>query len=78
MEPETADRRPLQAKLAPERTLHDRLIVIDQKDAFVLTQSFNALAARSPASLVKSDAETAALKVASYEAIWSAAAALGA
>ena len=66
----TAADRPLEARLAPARSLHDRVILVDGKEAFVLTQSLNAFAARAPASIVRADDETAALKVAAYEAIW--------
>ena len=65
--------RPLEARLAAPRSLHDRLIVVDGVGAWTLTQSFNALAARSPASIVRVDAETAALKVAAYAGMWQAA-----
>jgi hypothetical protein len=65
--------RPVALRLAPPRTLHDRLIIADSADAWVLTQSFNAFATRAPASIVRVDPETAALKVSAYEAIWSAA-----
>jgi hypothetical protein len=62
--------RPLEARLAGPRTLHDRLIIVDRSDAWVLTQSLNAFASRAPASIVRSDAETAALKVAAYDDVW--------
>jgi hypothetical protein len=65
--------RPLEARLASSRTLHDRLIIADHKDVFTLTQSLNAFAARSPASIVCVDPETAALKVAAYDLIWQSA-----
>ncbi len=65
--------RPLAAKLAARGTLHDRLILVDQSSAFVLTQSLNAFAVRSPASILRSDEETALLKVNAYENIWRAA-----
>lgn len=65
--------RPLEARLASARALHDRLIVVDGQDAWTLTQSLNAFAARSPASIVRVDAETAALKVAAYQDRWKAA-----
>lgn len=68
--------RPIEARLAAARSLHDRLIVVDQSEAWVLTQSFNAIAARSPASIVRSDTETAALKIAYYENVWAASPAL--
>jgi hypothetical protein len=63
-------RRPLEAKLAPAKSLHDRLVAVDGATAYVLTQSLNAFAARSPASIVRVDDETARLKIAAYQAIW--------
>jgi hypothetical protein len=65
--------RPLRFRLAAPRTLHDRLILSDEAEAWVLTQSFKDLAARSPASLVRSDPETSALKVVAYGEVWGAA-----
>jgi hypothetical protein len=62
--------RQLAVKLAAPRTLHDRLIAVDDATVYVLTQSLNAFAARSPASIVRVDDETAKLKVAAYQAIW--------
>jgi hypothetical protein len=63
-------RAPLEVRLAPARTLHDREIIVDGVDVFVLGQSFNALAQRAHTSIVRADAETAALKVAAYRDIW--------
>jgi hypothetical protein len=63
--------RPLDARLAPARQLHDRLILVDNSEAWTLTQSLNAFADRSPASIVKADAETSKLKVAAYSDLWS-------
>jgi hypothetical protein len=65
--------RPMEAKLAQARTLHDRLIAVDGVEVWTLTQSLNAFAARSPATIVRVDPETAALKIAAYEAMWAAA-----
>jgi hypothetical protein len=62
--------RPLDVRLAPARTLHDRVIIADAAGVWVLTQSLNAFAGRSPASIVRVDQETAALKVSAYDAIW--------
>jgi hypothetical protein len=64
--------RPLEARLAPAKALHDRAIFVDGTQAWIITQSFKDLAKRSHAEIVRAD-ETAALKVAAYEAIWSAA-----
>ncbi|MFB6414371.1 phosphatidylserine/phosphatidylglycerophosphate/cardiolipin synthase family protein [Bradyrhizobium tunisiense] len=68
--------RPLEVRLSPARSLHDRIITVDDADAWTLTQSLKDFAARSPATIVKVDAETATLKVSAYGAIWQAAAAL--
>jgi hypothetical protein len=62
--------RPLDVRLAPARTLHDRVIIADAAGVWVLTQSLNAFAGRSPASIVRVDQQTAALKVSAYDAIW--------
>ncbi|WP_156352825.1 phosphatidylserine/phosphatidylglycerophosphate/cardiolipin synthase family protein [Pseudomonas sp. NBRC 111140] len=65
-----ASARPLEARLAPERSLHDRLIIIDEREAWSLGQSFNALAARAPTSLIRADAETARLKIEAHNQAW--------
>jgi hypothetical protein len=65
--------RPLEARLAPDRSLHDRLIIIDERDSWSLGQSFNALAARAPTSLIRADTETAQLKIQAHAQIWQAA-----
>jgi hypothetical protein len=62
--------RPLAVRLAPARTLHDRLIILDDADAWLLTQSLNAFARRSPASISRTNDEIAALKVAAYQVMW--------
>jgi hypothetical protein len=62
--------RPLEARLAPDRTLHDRVIIIDGNAAYISTQSLNALAARSPATVMRADPETTNLKIDAYEKIW--------
>ncbi|WP_245448156.1 phosphatidylserine/phosphatidylglycerophosphate/cardiolipin synthase family protein [Bradyrhizobium nitroreducens] len=64
--------RGLQVRLAPARTLHDRAILIDRKDAWTVTQSLKDLAKRSPAEIVRAS-DIAALKIAAYEQIWTAA-----
>lgn len=62
--------RPLEVRIASERSLHDRIIVVDKTTAWLVGQSFNALADRAPSSLVRADAETASLKMTAYHAIW--------
>ena len=61
--------RPLLVRLAPQNTLHDRAIFVDQTTAWTLTQSLKDFAKRSPAEIVRAD-DTAALKIAAYEGLW--------
>lgn len=65
--------RPLEARLAPDRSLHDRLIIVDERESWSLGQSFNALAARAPTSLLRADTETAQLKIQAHKHIWQSA-----
>lgn len=60
--------RPLEARYTPARTLHDRLIIVDDSEVWVLTQSLNAFATRSPASIVRFNEPK--LKIDAYNAIW--------
>jgi len=66
--------RPLELRFTPPRALHDRVILLDSKTAYVLTQSLKDFAARSPASATRVDPDTAALKIHAYDALWAAAA----
>jgi hypothetical protein len=66
--------RPLEVRGAAAKSLHDRMVAIDGRRIWTVGQSFNALAARAPTSFVEVDQETAALKMAAYEAIWQSAA----
>jgi hypothetical protein len=63
-------KRPLEVRLAPARSLHDRLIVIDSSIAFVVGQSFKDLAKRAHSSLVRMDPDSAALKISAHIAMW--------
>lgn len=67
---QNAEGRPLDVRLAKARSLHDRLIVLDGSEGWVLGQSFNALADRAPTSLLRMDPETAALKLAAHQQLW--------
>jgi hypothetical protein len=62
--------RPVIAKLAPKRSLHDRLIMIDGETAYIVTQSLKDLATRAPASIIRADAELARLKIEAYAETW--------
>jgi hypothetical protein len=65
--------RPIEARAARARTLHDRLVAVDGTLVWTVGQC-NALATRAPTSFVQSDTATAELKIRAYgEDIWSAA-----
>lgn len=66
--------RPLEARLALRGSLHDRLITVDEVGAWNLGQSFNALAARAPTSLLRADPDTAQLKIQAHMDTWQQAA----
>lgn len=68
--------RPLEVRLAAARSLHDRLIITDATQAWVLTQSLKDFAMRSPATIQRADADLAGMKIEAFEAIWTAAAPL--
>ena len=65
--------RPLQARLAAPKTLHDRLILVDGSTAWSLGQSFNKLAERAHTSISQLEPEIAKMKLAAYTAMWNAA-----
>jgi hypothetical protein len=64
--------RHLGVRLAAAKTLHDRAIFIDGTTAWILTQSLKDFAKRSPAEIIRAD-DTAPLKIAAYDAVWSVA-----
>lgn len=68
--------RPLTVRVAPAASLHDRLILVDGVEAWTAGQSFNGMAQRAHTSLVQTDTELAAQKVAAYGTIWQGAAPL--
>lgn len=61
--------RPLEARLASAKSLHDRALFLDGEKAWTLTQSLKDFARRSPAEIVRADA-TAELKISAYQEIW--------
>lgn len=68
--------RPLECRLAPAASLHDRLVFIDTDTVWIMSQSLNGLAVRSHASIMRVEEELAKIKVQAYEKIWSASRAL--
>lgn len=62
--------RPLELRAAASRTLHDRLILIDETTAWILTQSLKDFAKRSHATIQRADEEMATMKFSAYRALW--------
>jgi hypothetical protein len=62
--------RPLSVRLTPNRTLHDRLLIVDGEEVYLITQSLNGIALKSPAAIVRVEGDTKGDKIAAYEAIW--------
>ncbi|MGX9576286.1 phosphatidylserine/phosphatidylglycerophosphate/cardiolipin synthase family protein [Mesorhizobium sp. f-mel] len=68
-----AAKRPIEARSAGPRLLHDRLIVVDDTKGWTVSQSFKDLAARSPASITVTPPEVAKLKISAYADLWAGA-----
>jgi hypothetical protein len=66
-------KQPLEVRLGAPGSLHDRLILIDGKTAFVIGQSFKDLATRAHTSLARLPPDAGKLKVEAYELMWSSA-----
>lgn len=64
------NKRPLEVRLAPTRSTHDRLIIVDNLQVWILTQSLNAFASIAPASISLFQGDGDNLKIAAYEDIW--------
>lgn len=63
----------LETRATGSRVLHDRLIIIDGKGVWLLSQSLKDLANRSPASVMPADTEIADWKAQFYATTWAAA-----
>jgi hypothetical protein len=64
------DKRPLEVRITPARTLHDRLLVVDSSTAWVVGQSFKDLAKRAHSSLVRMDPDSGTLKINAHLELW--------
>lgn len=65
-----SNNHPVEVRYAPSGALHDRLIVIDGKEVWLISQSLKDIAKKSPASVSRAEAELGALKVQHYDALW--------
>lgn len=60
----------LAVRYAPAKALHDRLIIIDRSEVWLISQSLKDIAQRSPASISRAESELGAMKVQHYESLW--------
>lgn len=67
---EISKTKPVEIRYAPASALHDRLIIIDRRETWLVSQSIKDIAKRSPASVTRSEAELGQMKVEHYEALW--------
>jgi hypothetical protein len=66
-------KRPLEVRVTPAKSLHDRLIITDNTTVFTVGQSLKDLAKRAPSSLVRMGGEPGDLKIQAHVALWQAA-----
>jgi hypothetical protein len=62
--------KPVEVRYAPARALHDRLIIIDGKEVWLITQSLKDIALRSPASVSRAEPDIGLMKMQHYEDLW--------
>lgn len=62
--------RPLEVRQTAPRLLHDRLIILDDREVWALSQSLKDFVGRSPATVLKVDGEPGALKRDAYLQMW--------
>ena len=65
--------RPLEVRLARDRSLHDRLLLIDRTQVWNLSQSIADFARKSPASIERSGAAVEKEKAQAYLGLWTGA-----
>lgn len=70
------EKRPVTVRIAPPKTLHDRVIIIDGSAVWSISQSFKDIAARSAASITQDRTDLARQKIEFWEASWNSGEAL--
>lgn len=66
----TSKPHPVELRFAPKGELHDRLIIIDGKEVWLISQSIKDIAKNSPASVTRAEEELSQMKAQHYEEIW--------
>lgn len=64
-----ADRQ-VSLRALSDGTIHDRVICVDNRDAWIVTQSLKQLGVKAPATVMRFDDELSTFKIAAYEALW--------
>lgn len=64
------EQRPIEVRLAPRRSLHDRLIMLDRSRVWVAGQSFKDFANRSPTTVLAASRDISVAKVDAFSALW--------
>lgn len=67
---EIGQQKPVELRIAPPRSLHDRIVIVDRTEVWEVSQSFKDIAARSPASVSLSQGELARDKMRHYLDLW--------
>jgi len=67
---EISKSRPLELRYGPQGSLHDRLIIVDRTQVWLVSQSFKDIAKRSPASVSRAESELAEMKIGHYFELW--------
>ncbi|WP_374643849.1 hypothetical protein [Tabrizicola sp.] len=60
----------VETRLAPDGSLHDRLIILDGEEVWLVSQSLKDIGKRSAASLTRADPELASMKSDAYDVLW--------
>jgi hypothetical protein len=65
-----AKTHPVDVRYAPPAALNDRLIIMDGKEVWLVSQSIKDIAKRPPASVSRADPELAEMKAQHYQNLW--------
>jgi hypothetical protein len=60
----------VEVRYTKDANLHDRLVIIDGREVWLVSQSMKDIAKRSPASISRAEPELGLMKAQHYEALW--------
>lgn len=67
---ETMKSKHVEIRYVPNNALHDRLVILDGLQTFLISQSLKDIAKRSPASVSRADPELSRMKFSHYTSLW--------